>query len=123
LQEAAHHVTDGGRIISISTFGTRSLFLGGAAHLGAKAAGEQFVRALPMELGPRGITVNTVSPWYTDTNMLVDDKLRRMGQQMSPLGRLGSPDDITYVVAFLVSEQGRWITGQNIQAGGGVVMT
>jgi len=60
LQQAAHHVTDGGRIISISTFGTRSPFPGGAAHLGA--AGEQFVRHFAMELGPRGITVNTLSP-------------------------------------------------------------
>lgn len=46
---------------------------------------------------------------------------KEMGVKMSPLGRLGQPQDIADVVAFLVSEQGRWITGQNIEAGGGVV--
>ncbi|MEW6247137.1 MAG: SDR family oxidoreductase [Nitrospirota bacterium] len=67
--------------------------------------------------------VNTVSPGYTITDMLpADPAFRRMGEQASPLKRLGTPEDIADVVAFVVSEEARWLTGQNIHAGGGVVM-
>lgn len=72
-------------------------------------------------LGPRGITVNTVSPGFTETDMLSEDPgYRAMARSMSALGRLGMAADIANVVAFLAGPDGGWITGQNIQAGGGV---
>lgn len=124
LQEATRLIKDGGRIVNISTDGTRLTFPGTAAYLGTKAALEQFTKVLAIELGGRGITVNTVSPGFTDTEMIAnaEARFREMGAQMSPLGRLGKPEDIADVVAFVVGEQGRWLTGQNIHAGGGVVM-
>lgn len=124
LQEATRLIKDGGRIVNISTDGTRLTFPGTAAYLGTKAALEQFTKVLAKELGGRGITVNTVSPGFTDTEMMAnaEARFREMGAQMSPLGRLGKPEDIADVVAFVVGEQGRWLTGQNIHAGGGVVM-
>ncbi len=68
------------------------------------------------------MTVNTVSPGFTETDMLPkEEALRETGIQMSPLRRLGQPIDIAHVVAFLVSEEGGWITGHNIQASGGII--
>ncbi len=122
LQEAARQVADGGRIVNISTAATAMSFPGAAVYCGSKAAGEQFTKTLAKELGPRGITVNTVSPGFTDTDMLSKDvQFREWCKNMSPLGRLGQAKDIADLVAFLVGEQGGWITGQNIQAGGGIV--
>jgi 3-oxoacyl-[acyl-carrier protein] reductase len=122
LQEAARRIADGGRIVTVSTSGTRLRLPGGGAYLGSKAALEQFTKALAVELGPRGVTVNTVSPGFTETQMLTGDDVRELGLSLSPLGRLGAPKDVADVVAFLVSDQGRWITGDNLQAGGGVAM-
>ena len=67
--------------------------------------------------------MNTVSPGYTITDMLpADPAFRQNGEQASPLKRLGMPKDIADVVAFVVNEEARWLTGQNIHASGGVVM-
>lgn len=123
MQEAAKVIEDGGRIVNISTEGTHLGLPGVTAYLGSKAALEQFTKGLAQELAPKGITVNTVSPGYTVTDMLpADPGFRQMGEQASPLKRLGTPKDIADVVAFVVSEEARWLTGQNIHAGGGVVM-
>jgi 3-oxoacyl-[acyl-carrier protein] reductase len=123
FQEAARRMQDGGRIVNISSSSTVMSLPGFAVYVGSKAAGEQFARALARELGGRGITVNTVSPGFTDTDMLpADPEWRRKGAEMSALGRLGRPEDIADVVTFLVGEQGKWITGQNLQASGGVGM-
>jgi 3-oxoacyl-[acyl-carrier protein] reductase len=67
MQEAAKVMKDGGRIVNISTSGTQKTFHGATAHLGSKAALEQYTKGLALELAPRGITVNTVSPGITDT--------------------------------------------------------
>jgi len=123
LQEAAKVIEEGGRIVNISTDGTHIGFAGATAYLGSKGALEQFTRGLAHELAPKRITVNTVSPGYTVTDMLpADPSFRQIGEQASPLKRLGMPKDIADVVAFVVSEEARWLTGQNIHAGGGVVM-
>jgi 3-oxoacyl-[acyl-carrier protein] reductase len=123
LQEAAKVIQDGGRIVNISTDGTHIGFAGATVYLGSKGALEQFTKGLAHELAPKGITVNTVSPGYTVTDMLpADPTFRQMGEQASPIKRLGAPKDIADVVAFVVSEEARWLTGQNIHAGGGVVM-
>ncbi len=121
MQAAARVLSDGGRIVNISTALTHLPFPGMTAHLGSKAALEQYGKGLAQELAPRGITVNTVSPGITDSGVLTED-YRRLGIQMSPLKRLGLPTDIADVVAFLVSDQARWLTGQTIHAGGGIVM-
>ena len=121
MQEAAKVMRDGGRIVNISTSGTQRTFHGATAHLGSKAALEQYTKGLALELAPRGITVNTVSPGITDTGVLTE-QYRQFGIQVSPFKRLGLPKDIADIVAFIVSEEARWLTGQNIQAGGGIVM-
>ena len=120
IQEAAKHLAEGGRIINISS--TVLTGPGTAAYAGSKAAVEQFSKVASKELGGRGVTVNAVSPGATDTDMIRQrppEMLERLAQ-MSPLGRLGHPKDIADVVAFLASDEARWITGQNIQVGGGV---
>lgn len=121
MQEASKVMKEGGRIVNISTDGTHLSFPGATAHLGSKAALEQYTKGLANELVLRGITVNTVSPGFTETGMMTD-QFRQIGIQMSPLRRLGTPKDIADVVAFIVSEEARWLTGQNIHAGGGIVM-
>ena len=121
MQAAAKVLSDGGRIVNISSALTHLKFPGATAHLGSKAALEQYGKGLAQELAPRGITVNTVLPGFTDTGVLTEP-YREMGLQSSPFKRLGLPSDVADVVAFLVSEQARWLTGQVIQAGGGLVM-
>jgi 3-oxoacyl-[acyl-carrier protein] reductase len=64
--------------------------------------------------------VNVLSPGVTDTDMLLE-QYRAYGAAQSPFNRIGTPEDVAHVAAFLASDEARWITGQNIQAGGGVV--
>ena len=122
MQEAAKRMADGGRIVNISTGATQLAFPGISAYGGSKSALEFFTKVAARELGARKITVNTVSPGYTETDMLTDPNFRTIGIEASPLKRLGTPKDIADVVAFIVSEEAGWITGDTIQAGGGVVM-
>ncbi len=123
LQEAARRIRDGGRIINIASSATALIFPGAAIYVGSKAAGEQFAKTLAQELAVRGITVNSVSPGYTETDMMPDDPdMREMAAKQSVFGRLGQAVDVADVVAFLASDEARWLTGQNVQAGGGIVM-
>jgi len=123
LRHAARHMRDNGRIITLSTMNTRMPALGGAVYMGTKGAIEQFGRSLMLELGPRGITVNAVSPGATETELLrttnTPEKLATINA-LTPLGRIGQPADVADVVAFLAGPDGRWITGQNLRAGGGL---
>jgi 3-oxoacyl-[acyl-carrier protein] reductase len=121
LREAALRVNDGGRIVAVSTGGTKMHFADASLYLGSKGAIEQFVRSLSRELGPRFITVNVVSPGFTDTDMLSNDEVRSWGASLSPFSRVGTSEDVAEVAAFLASDAARWVTGQNVQAGGGVV--
>jgi 3-oxoacyl-[acyl-carrier protein] reductase len=122
LQQAAHHLADGGRIVSISTSGTAMAIPTGGAYAGCKAAIEQFSAALAKEVGARGITVNTVSPGVTETDGLVleQEQINQLIAQ-TPLGRLGQPSDLADAIALLVSDDAHWITGQSIRANGGIV--
>lgn len=122
LQQAAHHLADGGRIVSISTSGTAMAIPAGGAYAASKAAIEHFSAALAKELGARGITVNTVSPGVTETDGLVlePEQVNQLVAQ-TPIGRLGQPSDIADAIALLVSKDARWITGQSIRANGGIV--
>ena len=121
-QEAARRIADNGRIINISSGITRANVAGGSVYSGSKAAVEAFTRCWAAELGARGITVNTVSPGMTETDLLVEvtspEVLQAMVQQ-TPLGRLGQPSDIADVIAFLCSGDARWLTAQNLLANGG----
>lgn len=124
LQAALRHMADGGRIVCVSTIGTVLNLPGGACYFGSKAAVEQFCRTLAKEVAPRGITVNVVSPGFTETAMLLanmDSEARRNLIEMTPLNRLGQPEDVAEVIAFLVSEPARWVTRQNIAADGGII--
>ena len=91
-------------------------------YAASKAAGDALVRSAAKELGPRGITVNSVLPGATRTDALEAampaDVVAQTVEQI-PLGRLGEPDDIADVVSFLASGDARWITGQALHAGGG----
>jgi 3-oxoacyl-[acyl-carrier protein] reductase len=122
MQQAAHHLADGGRLISMSSSATVMPLPGAGAYSGCKAAIEQFSACLAKELGARGITVNTVAPGMTNTDGLVMPQahIDQLVAQ-TPLGRLGQPTDIAHVVALLVSDEAHWITGQNIRANGGIV--
>jgi 3-oxoacyl-[acyl-carrier protein] reductase len=123
IQEAARRLRDGGRIINVSTINTTIATPGNALYSASKAAIEQYTAIAAQELGPRGITVNTVSPGPTDTDLLRSvtppEALPRLAA-MSPLGRLGAPTDVAAVVAFLAGEDGGWVTGQNLRASGGI---
>jgi 3-oxoacyl-[acyl-carrier protein] reductase len=118
LQEAARLIQDNGRIINISSVGTLQTWGGTSVYAASKAAIEQFTQVLAKELGSRGVTVNAVLPGATETDMMLDD-MRQTAAQQTTLGRLGQPEDIADVVAFLASHEARWITGQSIVADGG----
>lgn len=120
FQEAARRIRDGGRIVGISTNMTLQGRPGIALYAASKAAVEQFVKILAKELGPRNVTVNAVAPGPTDTAM-VSRLSRDTAPGITPLGRLGQPGDIADVIAFLVSEDARWVTGQIIGVNGGIV--
>ncbi|MEV1006984.1 glucose 1-dehydrogenase [Streptomyces sp. NPDC049881] len=123
LRYAARHMRAGGRIVSISTLNTTRPAPGIALYVTGKGALEHLTAVAALELGGRGITVNTVSPGATDTDMLraanAPEALERV-PALTPLGRLGEPADIADVVAFLAGPDGRWVTGQNIRATGGL---
>jgi 3-oxoacyl-[acyl-carrier protein] reductase len=124
LKEALRHMANGGRIVCVSTIGTILNLSGGTCYLGSKAAVEQFCRTLAKEIAPRRITVNVVSPGFTETAMLLenlDAEAHRNLIDTTPLHRLGQPEEIAEVIAFLVSEPARWITRQNIAADGGII--
>lgn len=122
LQQAAKQVRNGGRIIQISS--TSSLYpsAGLGIYAPSKAAGKVITEILAQELGHRQITVNSVFPGPTKTPLMEKEvskeEMERIGKSMT-LGRMGEPEDIAGVVAFLASEQGAWVNGQQIIVNGG----
>jgi 3-oxoacyl-[acyl-carrier protein] reductase len=113
-----------GRIINISSVVASSGNAGQANYAAAKAGMEGFARALAMEIGSRGITVNCVAPGFIDTDMT-----RELGEEQTkalldkiPLGRYGQPQEIAAVVGFLASAEAGYITGETIHANGGMYM-
>ncbi|GAA1956145.1 SDR family oxidoreductase [Kitasatospora viridis] len=123
IRHAARSMRDGGRIVNVSTANTFRSSPKIAPYAASKGALEQLTRVAALELGRRGITVNTVSPGATDTDMLrhtADQPILDAAAAMTPLGRLGEPADVADVVAFLVGPDGRWMTGQNLRATGGL---
>ncbi|OQR84407.1 short chain dehydrogenase/reductase family oxidoreductase [Achlya hypogyna] len=126
-QIAAPHLTEGGRVVFISS--TLTAFSGimpnYTLYATTKGAVEQLSRTLAKDLGRRGITVNTVSPGPTATELFFKDKSEatiNMFKSLAPTGRLGEPQDIANVVAFIASPDAAWVNGQNIRANGGYVV-
>ncbi|MEK7779061.1 MAG: SDR family oxidoreductase [Pseudomonadota bacterium] len=124
LREASTKISDNGRVVTISSTVTRMMLPKYGAYAATKAAVEQLTRAFAREMGVRGITANIVSPGPVDTELFRAGKtiqdIERMSA-MAALGRLGKVDDIAQVVLFLVSDEARWINGQNIAINGGII--
>lgn len=124
-QKTLSMLNDGGRIINISTGTTRFCVPGYSVYASMKGAIETLTKYLAKDLGARGITVNVVAPGPIETdfnNAAIRNNPERKAAManMIALGRVGQAEDIGGVVAFLCSADGGWITGQRIEASGGV---
>lgn len=124
-QEAVSQMNGrGGNIINISSIVAFMPPPNMAVYNATKGAVDSITKTLAAELGPRNIRVNSVSPGYikTDGTKVLDSEgqFESYMKSMTPLGRVGDPADIADVVAFVASEESRWITGQVIPVGGGV---
>ncbi|MCD6068069.1 MAG: NAD(P)-dependent dehydrogenase, short-chain alcohol dehydrogenase family [Bacteroidetes bacterium] len=126
-QKALPIINDGGRIINISSGLARFAFHGSSAYGSMKGAIEVLTRYLAKELGPRGIAANVVAPGAIETdfgggrvrdNKEINDHI----SGITALGRVGVPDDIGGVVAFLCTEEARWINAQRIEVSGGTYL-
>ncbi|RMX02987.1 3-oxoacyl-ACP reductase FabG [Corticibacter populi] len=113
-----------GRIISITSVVGAMGNIGQANYAAAKAGVAGMTRALARELGSRGITVNCIAPGFIATDMtdaLPEAQHEALKSQI-PLGRLGSPEDIAYAVAYLASPRAAYVTGQELHVNGGMLM-
>ncbi|MCJ2046445.1 glucose 1-dehydrogenase [Methylobacterium sp. J-078] len=122
---AARHLGEGGSIVNISSAITHVHTPTAAVYAGTKGALNAISGVLANELAPRRIRVNVVSPGYvvtegTHTAGIVGSEMETGLVAQTPLGRAGRPDDIAEVVAFLASDEARWLTGENITASGGI---
>jgi 3-oxoacyl-[acyl-carrier protein] reductase len=125
-QLALPRLRDGGRIINVSTMLTRGWAVPESiSYAMSKGALDVFTSTLAKQLAARGITVNTVAPGVIDTDIhrgrLVGQARTYLASQ-SPMGRLGMPEDVADVVAFLASEDSRWVTGQWVDVTGGTLL-
>ena len=124
LREAAKRLRDGGRIINFSTSVVGTKFETYGVYTATKAAVEALTGVLAKELRGRSISVNAVAPGPTGTDLFFNGKTPEVIERLSkaaPLERLGTPEDIANVVAFLAGPQGGWINGQVLRANGGLV--
>jgi 3-oxoacyl-[acyl-carrier protein] reductase len=124
MREAGKRLRDGGRIVNFSTsvVGTKMETYG--VYAATKAAIETMTAILSKEMRGRNITVNALAPGPTSTDLFLDGKSPELVERlakMNPLERLGTPEDIASVVAFLVGPDGSWINGQVLRANGGMV--
>ena len=113
-----------GRIINISSISGLMGNPGQVNYSSSKSALNGFTKSLAKELGSRNITVNCVAPGYIDTDMtsFLDEDSKKQIEKSIPLGRLGSGEDISKLVAFLASDEASYITGQTISIDGGLLM-
>lgn len=123
-QQALKRLRDGGRIINVSSGATRIALTDIIAYAMTKGAVDAFTLTLAKALGSRGITVNSVAPGIIDTDMNAswlrgNEAAEQSAAELSALGRVGRPEDVADVVAFLASDDARWVTGQVLDATGG----
>ena len=126
-QKALPLINDGGRIINLSSGLARFSMAGYAAYASMKGAMETLTRYLAKELGSRGIAVNIIAPGAIETDfgggMVRDNaQVNEMVAGMTALGRVGLPDDIGGVVAFLCTDDAKWVNGQRIEVSGGMLL-
>lgn len=110
-----------GRVVLISSASAGHPVGNAALYSASKAAAECFIRSVAQELGGRGITLNSVQPGLTVTRELPDPSIADKVARWTALGRPGAPADIADIVAFLASDEARWLTGQTLAATGGAV--
>jgi NAD(P)-dependent dehydrogenase (short-subunit alcohol dehydrogenase family) len=126
-QKSLPILADHGRIINISSGSTRFCVHGYSVYASMKGAIETFTRYLAKELGPRGITANVVAPGAIETDfnnaaIRNNPQMKAALAGMTALGRVGEPEDISGIVAFLCSDDARWINAQRLEASGGVAL-
>ncbi|MBR0701341.1 SDR family oxidoreductase [Bradyrhizobium diazoefficiens] len=124
MREAARRLRDGGRIVSFSSSVVGLYQPGYGVYAATKAAVEAMTHVLAKELGGRRITVNAVAPGPVETRLFLEGKSEQQVRAiaaMNPFGRLGQPDDIAGLVAFLAGNDSAWVNGQVIRANGGVI--
>ncbi|MFI7363221.1 SDR family oxidoreductase [Streptomyces sp. NPDC050149] len=124
VRHGLERLRDGGRIINISSGAARIAMPEIIAYSATKGALDNFTLNLAKELGPRGITVNSVAPGIVDTDINADwlrgnAEAEAQASSLAALGRVGRPEDIADIVAFLASDDARWVTGRVIDATGG----
>lgn len=114
-------MNDNGRIINISSTSTIHPEPEMTVYAASKAAIKLFTAVMAREVGDRGITVNTVMPGLTIPGIFgnMPPEVQQQAAASSPFNRVGTPQDIADIVAFLASEKARWLTGQDICANGG----
>jgi 3-oxoacyl-[acyl-carrier protein] reductase len=112
----------GGRVVNVSSVAGLSGYRGLSVYSATKAALDGFTRALARELGPRGITVNSVAPGYLRTELThgLDPGQLEQIVRRTPLGRLGEPEDVVGAVRFLASPEARFVTGHVLVVDGGL---
>lgn len=120
-------IADGGRIVNLSSGLARFSFPGYAAYAAMKGAIEVFTRYLARELGPRRIAANVVAPGAIETDFgggAVRDnaELNKQITSITAMGRVGVPDDIGPMIANLLADENRWLTGQRIEVSGGMLL-
>jgi 3-oxoacyl-[acyl-carrier protein] reductase len=124
LREAGRRVADGGTIIALSTSLVRQALPGIGLYVAVKAGVEALVKSMARELSSRNVRVNAVAPGPVDTDLFHSgktDEAKAKSAAMSPLNRIGRPEEIAEVVSFIASPRASWVHGQIVQPNGGLV--